>query len=256
MRTWLALARGVALESLRRKDLWVVAILGFLIVISAGAIGFFGSKGLESFAKDVASTVLGGFSSVMAIVTAARLMPDEIKNRTLYPLLARPISRLDLILGKLTGAIFVSWVAFLLLGVLTLAALSTFGVRPEPLMLQYALAKMMGLVVVCSVTLMLSLIMTPSAAITTAFILVFGSNMISRALVMASETASPNQIQVFQVINGALPQTSLYDLGSRLANNGWGPVPMWVMTALLGYMVAYSAAMVALGWAKFRRQAV
>ena len=49
-RAWVTLARGVLLESVRRKDLWVVAILGFLIMASAGALGFFGMRGLETFA--------------------------------------------------------------------------------------------------------------------------------------------------------------------------------------------------------------
>ena len=50
VRIWWALARSVALESLRRKDLWVIAILGFLIMASAGALGFFGFNGLQVFA--------------------------------------------------------------------------------------------------------------------------------------------------------------------------------------------------------------
>ncbi|MEY4881221.1 MAG: hypothetical protein RLZ87_650, partial [Armatimonadota bacterium] len=32
--TYKALARSVVLESIRRKDLWVVAILGFLIILA------------------------------------------------------------------------------------------------------------------------------------------------------------------------------------------------------------------------------
>ena len=87
------LARSVLLESLRRKDLWVVAILGFVIIIAASTLGFFGFDGLEIFAKDLAVTVLGLFSTIITVLTACRLIPDEIKNRTLYPLLARPITR-------------------------------------------------------------------------------------------------------------------------------------------------------------------
>src|SRR5690349_3337416 len=55
-RVYKALARGVVLESVRRKDLWVVAILGFLILIASGALGFFGVEGLQSFAKDLAAS--------------------------------------------------------------------------------------------------------------------------------------------------------------------------------------------------------
>lgn len=44
---YLALSRGVLLESVRRKDLWVVAILGGLIICAAGTLGFFGLQGLQ-----------------------------------------------------------------------------------------------------------------------------------------------------------------------------------------------------------------
>jgi ABC-type transport system involved in multi-copper enzyme maturation permease subunit len=118
----------VVLESVRRKDLWVVAILGFLIVSAAGALGFFGIEGLEIFAKDLAVTVLGMFSTIVAVLTSSRMLPDEIRQRTLYPLLARPISRFDLLIGKLLGSILVSWIAFLMLAGLTAAALVSFGV--------------------------------------------------------------------------------------------------------------------------------
>ncbi len=256
LQIWKALARGVVLETVRRKDLWVVAILGFLIVLSAGALGFFGMTGLESFAKDLAATVLGGMSTILAIVSTARLMPDEIKNRTLYPLIARPISRFDLLVGNLIGAVFVSWMAFLILCALTAVALAIFKVPFEPLMAQYVLARMMGLVVVCAVTLMLSLVMTPSAATTMSFVVLFGSGMISQALLMAYQGGQSAMAPLFRVVNAMLPQVGLFDLGGRAANTSWGPVPMWVMGSLLAYMVLYSAAMLSLSWAKFRNQAV
>lgn len=253
---WKALARGVVLESLRRKDLWVVAILGFVILIASGAIGFFGFDGLQSFAKDLAATVLGGFSTTIAIITTARLMPDEIKNRTLYPLLSRPITRLDLLIGKLTGAICVSFLAFGLLAILTALALAMFRVTFEPVMLQYVLFKLLGLVIVCSFTMALSLWMTHSAAATLSFVLLFGSNMIIQALVLSSATADANQRLLFKLINGILPQVGLFDLGSRVANSNWGAVPIWVGFSLFLYMVAYSSAMLGLGYSKFRHKAI
>ncbi|HRJ26295.1 MAG TPA: ABC transporter permease [Fimbriimonadaceae bacterium] len=255
-RLWLSLARAVILESLRRKDLYVVGILGFLLMVSAGTLGFFGLQGLETFAKDLATTVLGLFSTIVAVLTGSRLMPDEIRNRTLYPLLARPMSRFDLIMGKFLGAVAVTWIAFGILAVLTGLALALFGVRFEAVMGQYLLLKSLGLAVVCAVSLCLSMVMTPSAAATMGFVLAFGTTMIVRALTMAYETASPAMQWLFKLVNAALPQYGLFDMGSRAANSGWGPVPLWVVGALLGYAVCYSSAMLALAWLKFRRQVV
>lgn len=250
-----ALAKGVVLESIRRKDLWVVAILGFLILAAAGALGLFGIHGLEIFVKDLAVTVLGLFSVILAVLTSCRILPDEIRNRTLYPLLARPISRLDLLVGKYVGAVVVSWIGFLALVALTFLALLGFGVHFEAVMFQYVLAKMMGLAVICAVGLCLSAYMTPNAAATMSFLLVLGSTMFARAFQMAS-AEQPALTWVFKILNAALPQTHLFDLGGRAVYVNWSPVPLWVMLALAAYMLVYVAATVGLGWLRFRRQAL
>lgn len=250
-RVWFSLARGVVLESVRRKDMWVVAILGMIIMCASGALGFFGFEGLEAFAKDLAVTVLGLFSTILAVITACRQVPDELRNRTLYPLLARPISRFDLLAGKLLGAIAVSWIAFLLLVALTGVALAVFGVQFEAIVLQYIVGKMLGLAVLCSVTLTLSIWMTPQAAATLSFVLAFGSSMIVRALVLAA-ASSPTLVPVFKFVNWIVPQYGLFDLGSRVANTGWSLVPLWAMAALAGYALVYGGAMLSLGYARFR----
>lgn len=251
-----ALARGVFLESLRRKDLWVVAILGFLILMGASALGFFGVQGLQVFVKDLAVTVLGAFSTIVAVLTSTRMLPEEIKQRTLYPLLSRPISRLDLIIGKLIGAILVTWLAFGILCTLTAIALFGFGVNFEPIMGQYVIAKMLGLALVCAFGLTLSIYMTPAAAATTAFIFTFGSTIIVRGLTSGYEQAGPAMQFAFKGINAILPQFTLFDLGGRAANVGWAPVPLWVMGFLLGYWILYSSGLIALGWARFQRKAI
>ncbi len=256
IRAYKALARGVVLDSLRRKDLWVIAILGFLILASAGALGFFGISGLQFFVKDLAVTVLGAFSAIVAVLTGSRLMPDEIKNRTLYPLLARPITRADLIFGKFVGGVLVSWVAFCFLAALTALALASFHVPFEGIMVQYLIAKMMGLAVICALSLALSVLMTPAAAATLSFILVFGSSMMVRALVMASAGADGIAVVFYRILNAILPQVHLFDLGGRAVYIGWSPVPLWVMAGLFAYMVAYSGAMLSVAWFKFRRMAI
>jgi ABC-type transport system involved in multi-copper enzyme maturation permease subunit len=250
------LARSVVLESLRRKDLWVVAILGFLIILCAGTLGFFGFDGLEIFAKDLAVTVLGLFSTIIAIVTSCRLIPDEIKNRTLYPLLARPITRFDLLVGKLIGAVLVTWLSFLILCVLTAIALTVFHVHPTIIMIQYMFAKMIGLVVVCALSMTFSIYMTPNAAATMAFIFSFGTPMIARGLIMSATSVGPVGKFIYAVINGALPQVQLFDMGGRAVYPNWAPVPFWVIGFLVAYGMIYSFAMLAAGWLKFRKQAI
>ncbi|HEY3781936.1 MAG TPA: ABC transporter permease [Fimbriimonadaceae bacterium] len=256
IRIWKAIGRGVLLESVRRKDLWVIAILGMIIILAASMLGFFGVRGLEVFVKDLAVTVLGIFSTIVAILTSSRLLPDEIRNRTLYPLLARPITRMDLLLGKFFGAVAATWIGFLMLAALTAVALLIFHVQFEWVMIQYMVLKMMGLVVLCAVTLTLSAYMTPQAAATMSFVLAFGSVMFEQGLLMAGNSAGKGMRPIFATVSDILPQYHLFDEGSRAANIGWGSAPIWVVLALGTYMIFYSGAMISMAWSKFRKQAI
>ncbi|HLO99946.1 MAG TPA: ABC transporter permease subunit [Fimbriimonas sp.] len=251
-----ALARCVILESLRRKDLWVVAILGFVIILASGALGFFGFDGLQIFAKDLGISVLGMLATIIAILTASRLLPEEIRNRTLYPLLSRPITRFELLLGKLAGAVAVSWISFVILSVLTGVALLIFKVQFEWIMLQYLVLKMLGLVVICSMTIAFSAYLTPAAAATMSFIFAFGSPMIIRGLTMGFDPSNPISKTLFPIINGVLPQVQLFDLSGRAVYPNFGLVPIGVVGFLVLYAVAYSSTMLGLGWLKFRKAAV
>lgn len=254
LRVYKALAWGVVLESIRRKDLWVVVILGFLIMIGAGALGIFGVEGLGVFIKDLAAGVLGLFSMIMAAIISTRLLPEEIKQRTLYPLLSRPVTRLDLLIGKLCGAIAVSWLSFLMLAAVTLVALLSFHIPLEPIMLQYVLLKMVGIALVCSIGVALSTFSTPAAAAVFTMIFAFGSSMISRALYMTG-VGQPSMRSLVTVLSYLLPEVHLFDLGAR-ATYDWPPISLGAMASLVLYAVVYSYAVVLLGWMKFRKRAI
>jgi hypothetical protein len=115
---------------------------------------------------------------------------------------------------------------------------------------------MMGLGLVCALGLTLSIYMTPSAAATTAFIFCFGSTIIVRALTSGYEQGGTLTQLLFKFLNAILPQFTLFDLGSRAANVGWSPVPLWVMVFLLAYWIVYSSGLIAVSWAKFQKKAI
>jgi ABC-type transport system involved in multi-copper enzyme maturation permease subunit len=254
LRIYKALAWGVVLESIRRKDLWVVAILGFLIIVGAGALGIFGVEGLSIFIKDLAAGVLGLFSMIVAALVSTRLLPEEIKQRTLYPLLARPVSRLDLLVGKLCGAIAVTWLSFALLALVTALALVSFHIPLTAIMLQYLFLKMLGLAVVCSIGVALSTFVTPQAAATFTLIFALGSSALGRALFMAG-AGSPALRPLLLGLSYIIPEIHWFDIGGR-ATYDWSPVSLGAVISLVMYALLYTAAMLTLGWLRFRKKAV
>ena len=84
MQKVLAIAHTAIMESLRRKDAYVVIILVALIVFGAGIFSRFGTEGVGKFVKDVAFSVTGGMAIMLCVIAAARQLPNEIQNRTAH----------------------------------------------------------------------------------------------------------------------------------------------------------------------------
>jgi ABC-type Na+ efflux pump permease subunit len=69
--------------------------------------------------KDVGLGATSIFSSLLAILATARLLPQDIEERTAYTVLAKPVSRFEYLAGKLLGVFFL-----LALSVIAMAAMS------------------------------------------------------------------------------------------------------------------------------------
>lgn len=64
------------------------------------------------------------FSVVLAVVSTALLLPKDVEDRTLYTVLAKPVPRLDYLVGKLLGVIMLIAVSLLLMDLLMTGVLS------------------------------------------------------------------------------------------------------------------------------------
>ena len=106
MNTIWALAGVVIKELYRRKDFYVLFVLTALITIAAASVNFFHDTKIVRYVKDVCLLLIWLSTLIVAVVTTARQIPAERENRTIFPLLAKPVSRAQVILGKFFGCWF------------------------------------------------------------------------------------------------------------------------------------------------------
>jgi ABC-type transport system involved in multi-copper enzyme maturation permease subunit len=90
-------------ELLRRKDIYVVLILGSVMLLTLVSLNIFGLGGMVRYVTDVGLTLSWVFGWVLAIHVTARELPQEEARGTIFPLLSRPITRGELIVGKWLG---------------------------------------------------------------------------------------------------------------------------------------------------------
>src|SRR5436190_9911838 len=98
-----AIAGLVVKELFRRKDFYVLFILTALITLILGSVNFFNEAHVVRYLKEICLFLIWTSSLVIAITTTARQIPVERESRTIFPLLAKPVTRAHVVLGKFLG---------------------------------------------------------------------------------------------------------------------------------------------------------
>ena len=97
---------GNALTGLTRLKIFYVLLLFALLLI--GSSVFMARMTFQQefqVLKDIALGAMSLFTSLLAVVATARLLPQDIEERTAYTVLAKPVSRFEYLAGKLLGVL-------------------------------------------------------------------------------------------------------------------------------------------------------
>jgi Cu-processing system permease protein len=77
----------------------IFAVAGVVI----GSVSFFGDPKIARYLKELCLALIWISSIVISVLSAARQIPAEKESRTLFPLLAKPITRSQVMMGKFLG---------------------------------------------------------------------------------------------------------------------------------------------------------
>lgn len=121
-RVW-ALALNTLTELTRQKIFYFLLLFALLIIGNSAFAARFSFAEEFQMLKDVALGAMSIFSSLLAILATAMLLPRDIEDRTLYTILAKPVPRFEYLLGKLAGVLFLLLIAVGVMALLFLAVL-------------------------------------------------------------------------------------------------------------------------------------
>src|SRR5256714_14202954 len=114
-----AITSNTLTELTRQKVFYVLLLFTLVLIGSSVFMARFTFQQEFQILKDVSLGAVSIFSSLLAIVATARLIPQDIEDRTLYTILAKPVPRLEYLLGKIAGVL-------LLLAISTLVMSAVF----------------------------------------------------------------------------------------------------------------------------------
>lgn len=243
MRTFLlqlrALVRLSFLELWRRNDVFGLLVFALALLVPLSTARPFGAAGASRYLDEVALLLIWGFSLFISLGTGARLFPPEFASRTIYPLLARPISRGLLLVGKYLGAVAASWSALALFYLLFAASAGLRGGSWFPSDLLQAFVLHLGFVALAvALSLLFSLLAAGSVGHILSTVTVLVMFFYGRALPELAETAAPPASWIGKLAYLAAPHVEFFDLRQRVIH-GWGGVEPLVLIAVLLYAAAY-----------------
>ncbi|MGZ5024597.1 MAG: ABC transporter permease [Chthoniobacterales bacterium] len=100
-----ALTSNTLLELTRQKVFYFLLLFAALVIGSSAFMARLTFQQEFQVLKDIALGAMSIFTSLLAILATARMLPQDIEDRTVYTILAKPVPRFEYLLGKLIGAL-------------------------------------------------------------------------------------------------------------------------------------------------------
>ena len=249
MNRLIAVAANTFRETVRERVLYNLVFFAILMTLSGLLLGELSIRQDEKIIKDIGLAAMDIFGTLIAIFIGVGLVSKEIERRSLYPLLAKPLSRDELFLGKFVGLGFTLLVN---LGTMALGLYLTLlltGRRPEPRLLEAIYPIYLGLLLVTALALLFSTLTSSTLAAVCSLALVLAGRF-SDVIRNMREVAPGAPTWLTEALYYGLPNFRNFDFKDRVAYGD--PVPLHVLAWVTLYALAYMGLVLGLGLKVFR----
>ena len=248
MQRILAIARNTFRETVRDKILYNLILFALIMILSSLALGQLTLGNETKVILDLGLASISIFGTLIAIFIGIGLVYKELEKRTVYTLLAKPVHRHELILGKYLGLLFTLFANLAIMTVgLDLALLYTGGSGWDSF-----------LRVVTALAILFSTFSTPAlSALFTLFLWIIGH--FGNALLGFGELVKSAFVKwLCRTLYYAIPNFSnfkIMDSRSILQSAGhFMPVDVSAILSAAFYCVLYTALVLSLSIAIFMRR--
>lgn len=226
-------------ETIRNKVLYnilLVAAVALLLSLSFGDLSVF-SRAQVMTDFGLATMSLTGL--LMAVFIGVGLLGVEIANKTVYGVLARPVSRGAFILGKFAGLCGTLIVNFGLVAVVFFVAIRSLGVTLPPAVLYAVLLLLVEMLLIIAAALFFSSFTTPTLAAIFTIGFYSAGHLNDLVGISISQQTYTAWRKVLTVLNHLLPNLEYFNIRTRVVYEL--PIPdLYVPQAAL-YGLLYTA---------------
>lgn len=250
----ITIATIVWLEMIRKKDIYVLLILLGALLCALVSLNIFGIAGTDRYVKDVGLMMAWIFSLILAVTLSCRAIPQEESSGTVYPLLAKPVSRLEFILGKWLGSWTVISVAvfFFYLLIMLVAALKG-GLFSIGAIIQGFVLHLCAIGIITSIGLLFSTRMNSDAATSMTYVLTLTAFVITPKVPAFMAASQGLHSILLEFIYHLLPHFEILDMRMRIIHN-YGPISAASFLESTAYGLLMALVFVMIAWLSYKNK--
>jgi ABC-type transport system involved in multi-copper enzyme maturation permease subunit len=245
-----AVAANTFRETVRERVLYNLVFFALLMTLSGLLLGQLSIRQDEKIIKDVGLAAMDLFGTLIAVFIGVGLVSKEIERRSLYPLLAKPLSRDEFFLGKFAGLAFTLLVNVSVMGAGIYLTLVLTRRSPDPRLLGAIYPILLGLLLVVAFAMLFSTVSSSSALASVLTVGVVVAGRFSDVIRNMREVAPGMPPWAVDLLYAILPNFRNFDFKDKVAYGEAVPLEVLVWVTLYG--LAYTGVVLAIGLRSFR----
>lgn len=239
-----------------RKQVFHVLCLLMLTVIAASTLLSIFTEGIKlKILKDLCMTSVLFGGGVLAIALGATGIPADVESRTIYPLIARPLTRAQYVIGKFLGTFLTVALGVLAMSAVFGALIYSYQRSFDSFLPMAMLFTLLEVAVVAALATAVSTVATPAVtAVLTFLIYVCGTVKIGYFGPLIQRSSDGLLRTAYTLVYHALPNLECFNLKDALVHHDLVPPDYLVLVGLYG--LCYMAFVLFLGSLYFSRKEV
>jgi ABC-type transport system involved in multi-copper enzyme maturation permease subunit len=169
MKAVMSIALNTVRESVRRKQIYVLAIVALMLIGFSSMIMFF-QESPKAFMKELSLFTISFLGMLVAVLAAAPQIRREMEDKSVYTVLAKPVGRFGYVAGKYLGTVFVVAFSYGLFSLIFYVFLTLKHVEITEVYLHALCLNFLQLCIVAAAAMFLSTLFTTAAAATLAIL--------------------------------------------------------------------------------------
>ncbi|MBL7661951.1 ABC transporter permease subunit [bacterium] len=236
----ITIAQNTFREAIRSKVLFTVFFFVALLIAIAAVFGSVSIGDHAKVVKDFGLFSISFFGAVVAIISGVSLLNKELKQKTIYNILSKPVTRLEFIVGKFLGLAFTTSIIIMLMGACVMTLTFFIEGKWDLLFLQGIFMTILEIIVICAVTMFFSsLVVTTILSGLFTFAAYLGGRGIEyiNYFFTSGEFTRPELIPMAKLFRTILPHLNNFNFADRLVYGHpiSAPEATWAVVYCLSY---------------------